>query len=85
MTPCAKLYKAVEPFYPKAEGAGRPPIGLARMLRMCVAGQCFGLADEGIVGATYDSQSIRTFVGMDLGRESVPGAAILLKFYICLR
>ena len=50
------------------------------MLRMYVAQQCFGLSDEGIEDAIYDSQSIRAFVGIDLGRESVPDATTLLKF-----
>ncbi|MEO7495317.1 MAG: IS5/IS1182 family transposase, partial [Massilia sp.] len=27
VTPWGKLHKLVEPFYPKVEGAGRPPIG----------------------------------------------------------
>ena len=80
VTPWGKLHKAVEPFYPKVEGAGRPPIRLARMLRMYVAQQCFGLSDEGIEDAIYDSQSIRAFVGIDLGRESAPDATTLLKF-----
>ena len=80
VTPWGKLHKLVEPFYPKVEGAGRPPIGLARMLRMYVAQQCFGLSDEGIEDAIYDSQAIRAFVGIDLGRESAPDATTLLKF-----
>ena len=75
-----KLHKVIETFYPKVEGAGRPPIGLARMLRMYVAKQCFGLSDEGIEDAIYDSQFIRAFVGIDLGRESAPNATTLLKF-----
>ena len=74
VTPWGKLHQAVEPLYPKVEGAGRPPIGLARMLRMYVAQQCFGLSDEGIEDAIYDSQSIRAFVDIDLGRESAPDA-----------
>lgn len=37
VTPWGKLHKLVEPFYPKLEGAGRQPIGLARMLLMYVA------------------------------------------------
>ena len=37
--PWSKLHNLVEPFYPKVEGAGRPPMGLARMLRMYVAQQ----------------------------------------------
>ena len=80
VTPWGKLHQAVEPLYPKVEGAGRPPIGLARMLRMYVAQQCFGLSDEGIEDAIYDSQSIRAFVDIDLGRESAPDATTLLKF-----
>ena len=48
VTPWSKLQKLIEPFYPKVEVAGRPPIGLARMLRMYVAQQCFGFSDEGI-------------------------------------
>jgi IS5 family transposase len=80
VTPWGKLHKLVEPFYPKVVGAGRPPIGLARMLRMYVAQQCFGLSDEGIEDAIYDSQAIRAFVGIDLNRESAPDATTLLKF-----
>jgi len=79
VTPWGKLHKLVEPFYPKVEGAGRPPIGVARMLRMYVSQQCFGLSDEGIEDAIYDSQSIRAFVGIDLGRESAPDTTTLLK------
>jgi len=36
--------------------------------------------DEGIKDAIYDSRAIRAFVGIDLGRESAPDAATLLKF-----
>jgi IS5 family transposase len=80
VTRWSKLHKLVEPFYPKIEGAGRPPVGLARMLWMYVAQQCFGLSDEGIEDAIYDSQAIRAFVGIDLGRESAPDATTLFKF-----
>ena len=74
--PWGKLHKTVEP----VEGAGRSLIGLARMLRMYAAQQCFGLSDEGIKGAIYGSQAIRAFVGIDLGRESAPDTTNLLKF-----
>jgi IS5 family transposase len=50
------------------------------MLRMCIAQQCFGLSDEGIEDAIYDSQAIRGFVGIDLTHESAPDATTLLKF-----
>lgn len=65
---------------PESDGRGRPPMGLERMLRMYIAQQCFGLSDEGIEDAIYDSQSIRGFVGVDLTHESAPDATTLLKF-----
>ncbi|MDY0011551.1 MAG: IS5 family transposase [Rhodocyclaceae bacterium] len=80
VTPWAALEAEIEPFYPKGEGRGRPPIGVSRMLRMYVAQQCFGLSDEGMEDALYDSQAIRGFVGIDLSRESAPDATTLLKF-----
>lgn len=80
VTPWSLLVEALEGHYPKGEGRGRAPIGLERMLRMYIAQQCFGLSDEGIEDAVYDSQAIRRFVGIDLGRESAPDATTVLKF-----
>jgi IS5 family transposase len=50
------------------------------MLRMYFVQQWFGLADEAVEDAIYDSQALREFVGIDLARESVPDATTLLKF-----
>jgi len=80
VVPWSALVVEIEPFYPKGTGRGRPPIGVERMLRMYVAQQCFGLSDEGVEDAIYDSQAIRGFVGIDLSRESAPDATTLLKF-----
>jgi IS5 family transposase len=80
VTPWLALVAEIEPFYPKGEGRGRPPIGVHRMLRMYIAQQCFGLSDEGIEDAIYDSQAIRGFIGIDLTRETAPDATTLLKF-----
>ena len=80
VTPWLALVAEIEPFYPKGEGRGRPPIGVHRMLRMLIAQQCFGLSDEGIEDAIYDSQAIRGFIGIDLNRETAPDATTLLKF-----
>jgi transposase, IS5 family len=80
ITPWSAILERLEPFYPKGGGRGRPPIGLEKMLRMYVAQQCFGLSDEGIEDAVYDSHAIRKFVGIDLARESAPDATTLLKF-----
>lgn len=80
VTPWDALTQVIEPHYPNSGGRGRPPIGLGRMLRMYVAQQCFGLSDEGIEDALYDSQAIRRFVGINLNREAAPDATTLLKF-----
>ena len=80
VTPWSELERTVAPFYPSSGGRGSPPIGLNRMVRMYVAQQCFGLSDEGIEDALYDSQAIRRFVGIDLAREAAPDAMTLLKF-----
>ena len=80
VTPWSALVAEIEPFYPKGTGRGRPPIGVERMLRMYITQQCFGLSDEGVEDAIYDSQAIRSFVGIDLSRESAPDATTLLKF-----
>lgn len=58
----------------------RPPIGVPKMLRMYCLQQWYGLADEALEDALYDSQALRDFVGIDLSRESVPDATTLLKF-----
>lgn len=80
VVPWAALVAELDTYYPRGGGRGRPPIGLERMLRMYIAQQCFGLSDEGIEDAIYDSQAIRQFVGIDLAREDAPDATTLLKF-----
>lgn len=80
ITPWAALVATITPHYPVNDGRGRPTIALELMLRMYIAQQCFGLSDEGIEDALYDSQAIRRFVGIDLGRQSAPDATTLLNF-----
>jgi IS5 family transposase len=74
------LEALVEPAYPTTGRVGRQPIGVSRMLRMYFLQQWFGLADEAVEDAIYDSQSMRDFVAIDLARETVPDATTLLKF-----
>lgn len=79
-TPWSELLALLEPFYHRGEGRGRPPIGLERMLRLYIVRQCLGLSDEGAEDAVYDSQAIRSFMRIDLWRESAPDATTLLRF-----
>ncbi|MCX6881416.1 MAG: IS5 family transposase [Verrucomicrobia bacterium] len=79
LIPWTKLLAVIEPFYPKGE-RGRPPIGLERMLRVYCLQQWYGLADEALEDALYDSQSLQGFARIDLVAEGVPDATTLLKF-----
>jgi|SRR6185437_9812006 len=80
IVPWSRLIAVIEPLYPKSGRVGRQPIGLPKMLRMYCLQQWYGLADEALEDALYDSQALRDFVGIDLSRESVPDATTLLKF-----
>jgi len=80
IVPWSRLTAVIEPLYPKSGRVGRPPIGVPKMLRMYCLQQWYGLADEALEDALYDSQALRDFVGIDLSRESVPDATTLLKF-----
>ena len=79
IVPWAALCEVIEPHYPKA-GNGRPPIGLERMLRIHFVQHWFNLADLSCEEALYDSASLRSFVGIDLGREPVPDSTTIAKF-----
>jgi IS5 family transposase len=80
VVPWSRLEALIEPRYPSSGRVGRQPIGVRRMLRMYCLQQWYGLADEALEDALYDSQALRDFVGIDLSRESVPDATTLLKF-----
>jgi IS5 family transposase len=77
--PWVKLLAVIEPHYPKGK-RGRPPIGLERMLRVYFLQQWYGLADEALEDALYDSQALQRFARLDLAAEGVPDATTLLNF-----
>jgi len=80
VVPWNRLMEVIEPHYPKGGKRGRPPIGLERMLRMYFVQQWYGLADEAVEDAVYDSQGLRNFMGIDLSIQSVPDATTLMGF-----
>ncbi len=80
VVPWGNLVAAIEPIYPKAEGPGRPPAGIERMLRLHCLQQWFNLSDPAVEEALYDSRALRQFVGIDLGREPVPDETTICKF-----
>lgn len=77
--PWKQLLAVIEPHYPKGE-RGRPPVGLERMLRVYFLQQWYGLADEALEDALYDSQALQQFARIDLSAEGVPDATTLLNF-----
>ena len=80
VVPWAELVAGIEPVYPKANGPGRPPVGVERMLRLHCLQQWFNLSDPAVEEALYDSRALRQFVGIDLGREPVPDETTICKF-----
>ena len=50
------------------------------MLRIYFLQHWFNLSDPGIEEALYDSNAMRAFVGIDLGRERVPDETTVLNF-----
>src|SRR3954471_14572170 len=79
VVPWPRLLERLRPLYPKGEH-GRPPIPLERMLRVYFVQQWYGLADEAVEEALYDSQALRGFAGIELNRDPVPDATTVLHF-----
>ncbi len=80
LVPWNKLCKLIAPYYPKEGKPGRPPIGLERMLRIHCLQHVFNLSDPAAEEAIYDSNAMRAFVGINLGREAAPDETTILKF-----
>ena len=47
---------------------------------LLLAAKWYGLADEALEDALYDSQALRGFAGIDLNRDPVPDATTVLHF-----
>lgn len=73
--PWARLVDLIKPFYPTGK-RGRPPLGVAVMLRVYFLQQWYALGDEALEDAIHDSRAMRAFIG----GEVVPDATTLLGF-----
>ena len=81
VVPWSELCAVIEPVYPKAGAdGGRPTIPLERMLRVYFLQQWFNLSDPAVEEALYDSAAMRSFAGIDLGREAAPDETTVCKF-----
>lgn len=81
VVPWSMLEALIEPHYPKvgAKG-GRRPFPLGIMLRIYCLQQWYNLSDPGAEEALYDIQSMRAFVGLELGRDDIPDETTILNF-----
>ncbi len=77
--PWARLQALIAPHYPQA-GAGRQPLGLAKMLRIYFLQQWFNLSDPQAEDSIYDSEAMRRFARVELGDDVVPGESTILRF-----
>jgi IS5 family transposase len=77
--PWNRLIALVEPHY-KTPGRGRQPMGLETMLRIYFLQHWFDLSDPAAEDALYDSESMRRFVGVELGEDRVPDESTILRF-----
>lgn len=81
VVPWSDLQGLIEPYYPKSGSkGGRPPIGLAQMLRVRCLQQWFALSDPGMEEALYDIESMRRFAGFELVEDAIPDETTILNF-----
>jgi IS5 family transposase len=80
VVPWAQLVALITPHYPKADGPGRPPLGLEKMLRIYFLQQWFNLSDPQAEDAIYDSEAMRRFARVELGHDPVPDETTILRF-----
>jgi len=63
------------------EGEGAPhPLGLEKMLRIYFLQQWCDLSDPQAEDSIYDSESMRRFVGIELGEDTIPDETTILRF-----
>ena len=79
--PWGLLEALIDPHYPKlGPQGGRRPFPLPTMLRIYCLQQWYDLSDPGAEEALYDIHSMRTFAGLELGRDAIPDETTILNF-----
>jgi transposase, IS5 family len=77
--PWSRLVEVIKPHYPEA-GNGRPPKGLAKMLRIYFLQQWYNLSDPAAEEALYDSETMRRFVGIEHRQDTIPDESTACLF-----
>src|SRR3954464_2426579 len=78
VVPWPRLVARLAPLYPKGE-RGRPPVPVARMLRVAFLQQGYALAAPAMEEALYDGQGMRGFAGIDLAVDTVRDETTILN------
>ncbi len=81
VVPWVRLEALITPHYTKYNlRGGRPQMPLSVMLRIYCLQGWYGLSDPGVEEALYDMQSMRGFVGLELGQDAIPDETTILNF-----
>src|SRR6476660_3061484 len=81
VVPWSALASVVEPHYPRVgPQGGRRPFPLPVMVRIYCLQQWYSLSDPGAEEALYDIQPMRSFCGLELGRDAIPDETTILNF-----
>ena len=79
VVPWAELIALIEPHYPEGK-TGRPPIGIATMLRIHFLQQWFGLSDPAMEEALHDVPLYREFADLEGPMRRLPDESTILRF-----
>lgn len=79
VVPWAELIALIEPHYAKGK-TGRPPMGIATMLRVHFLQQWFGLSDPAMEEALHDVPLYREFADLEGPMRRLPDESTILRF-----
>lgn len=79
VVPWAELIALIEPHYSKGK-TGRPPMGIATMLRVHFLQQWFGLSDPAMEEALHDVPLYREFADLEGPMRRLPDESTILRF-----
>ena len=79
VVPWDALVAQIQPHYPKGK-TGRPPFGVATMLRIHFMQQWFGLSDPAMEEALHDVPLYREFAQIGSGLVRLPDESTILRF-----
>jgi len=79
VVPWAELIALIEPHFPKGK-TGRPPMGIATMLRIHFLQQWFGLSDPAMEEALHDVPLYREFADLEGPMRRLPDESTILRF-----